>query len=71
MFDRNFSLSATSSGIALAAGQRHGVDDGPERTGPGTIAVSPGPISARHMWLKPSFEPRQTIISLSGSSRTP
>ena len=39
--------------------------------GAGTIAVSPGPISARHMWLKPSFEPRQTITSLSGSSRTP
>jgi hypothetical protein len=34
------------------------------------MAVSPGPISARHMWLKPSFEPRQTITS-SGSSRTP
>ena len=35
------------------------------------MAVSPGPIRAKHMWLKPSFEPRQTMISLSGSSRTP
>ncbi len=26
----------------------------------GTIAVSPGPTSARHMWLKPSFDPRHT-----------
>ena len=39
--------------------------------GAGTIAVSPGPIIARHMWLKPSLEPRHTITSSSGSSRTP
>ena len=25
--------------------------------GAGTIAVSPGPSRARHMWLNPSFEP--------------
>ena len=44
---------------------------GSGKYGAGTIAVSPGPIIARHMWLKPSFEPRQTITSSSGSSRTP
>ena len=39
--------------------------------GAGTSAVSPGPIIARHMWLKPSLDPRQTITSSSVSSRTP
>ena len=43
----------------------------PGSEGAGVIAVSPGPIKARHMWLKPSFEPRQTMTSDSGSSRTP
>ncbi len=35
------------------------------------MAVSPGPIKARHMWLNPSLLPMQTMISWSGSSRTP
>ena len=26
------------------------------------MAVSPGPNSARQRWLKPSFDPRQTMI---------
>jgi hypothetical protein len=39
--------------------------------GAGTIAVSPGPISARHMWLNPSFDPKQAMISFSGFSRAP
>ena len=45
--------------VGRRPGPRHRC--GPGKYGAGTIAVSPGPISARHMWLKPSFEPRQTI----------
>ena len=70
MFDRNFSLSRTSSAITLpdaSATEYTWIG----KYGAGTIAVSPGPIIARHMWLKPSFEPRQTMTSSSGSSRTP
>ena len=70
MFERNFSLSATSSAITLPEASAIAYT-WTGKYGAGTIAVSPGPISARHMWLKPSFEPRQTITSLSGSSRTP
>ena len=39
--------------------------------GEGMTAVSPGPISARQIWLKPSFEPMQAMISSSGFSRAP
>src|SRR3954471_10497907 len=41
------------------------------KAGSGTIAVSPGPSIARHMWLKPSFEPIVAMTSVSGSSSTP
>jgi hypothetical protein len=36
-----------------------------------TTIVSPGPSSARHRWLKPSFEPMVAMTSVSGSSSTP
>src|SRR6266436_10098457 len=38
--------------------------------GAGTMAVSPGPRRARHMWLKTSLEPRPASTSVSGSSCT-
>ena len=41
------------------------------KLGAGTRAVSPGPSSARHMWLNPSFEPIVATTSVSGSRPTP
>jgi len=41
------------------------------KNGAGIIAVSPGPINARHMCEKPSLLPKQAMISVSGSSPTP
>ena len=55
----------------VGRGQRDGVDVDREARAPGTSAVSPGPSRARHMWLKPSFEPIVATTSWSGSRLTP
>ncbi len=56
MFVRKAGLSRTSSEITLAeASATAWIWIG--KLGAGTSAVSPGPSRARHMWLKPSFEP--------------